>query len=72
MRIEEGYRRGAVLGLTVAEIFILLVFLMLLALLAMNHYWQEVSNTDPEMVEVTKGRTPEEVESAIEIKKGSR
>lgn len=67
MRIEEGYRRGAVLGLTVAEIFILLVFLMLLALLAMNHYWKDISKTDPKIVEVTKGRTSEEVAAAIKI-----
>ena len=39
MEMEEGYRRGTVLGLTIAEIFVLLVFLMLLALLGMNRYW---------------------------------
>ena len=39
MEMEEGYRRGAVLGLTIAEIFILLVFLMLLALMGVNRYW---------------------------------
>ena len=41
MEMEEGYRRGTVLGLTIAEIFILLVFLMLLALLGMNRYWND-------------------------------
>lgn len=41
MEMEEGYRRGTVLGLTIAEIFILLVFLMLLALMGVNRYWSD-------------------------------
>lgn len=33
----SGYRRGAVLGLTVAETFILLTFLLLIAMLGLSH-----------------------------------
>ena len=37
--MDEGYRRGTVLGFTVAEVFILLVFLILLALASVSQYW---------------------------------
>ena len=37
---EALYRRGAVFGLTVAEIFILLVFVLLLVFLALARQWQ--------------------------------
>ncbi len=58
MKMEEGYRKGTVLGLTVAEIFILLVFLMLLALMSVNRYWGDklepwreiIASTTPKMV----------------------
>ena len=33
----SGYRRGAVLGLTIAETFILLTFLLLVAMLGLTH-----------------------------------
>ena len=36
-RAESRYRRGAVLGLTIAEIFILLLFLLVLAFLVLWH-----------------------------------
>ena len=36
---DAEYRRGSVLGLTVAEIFILLLFLLLLVYLALNENW---------------------------------
>ena len=62
MEMEEGYRRGAVLGLTIAEIFILLVFLMLLALLGVNRYWGV--KLDP-WREIMAKATPEEVEVAL-------
>ncbi len=62
MEMEEGYRRGAVLGLTIAEIFILLVFLMLLALLGVNRYWGD--KLDP-WREIMAKATPEEVEVAL-------
>ena len=62
MEMEEGYRRGTVLGLTIAEIFILLVFLMLLALLGVNRYWGD--KFDP-WKEIMAKVTPEEVEVAL-------
>lgn len=39
-RSDADYRRGTVLGLTVAEVFILLLFLLLLALLVLVRDWQ--------------------------------
>jgi len=70
MDMEEGYRRGTVLGLTVAEIFVLLVFLMLLALLGVNRHWSEVNCHLSEKAEPWKsimegGQTPKEVEQAL-------
>ena len=62
MEMEEGYRRGAVLGLTIAEIFILLVFLMLLALMGVNRYWGD--KLDP-WKEIMAKATPEEVEESL-------
>ena len=62
MEMEEGYRRGAVLGLTIAEIFILLVFLMLLALMGVNRYWG--SKLEP-WKDIMAKTTPEEVTSAL-------
>lgn len=41
MEPESSYRRGTVFGLTVAEIFILLIFLILLALLGLANHWKE-------------------------------
>ena len=41
MEPESSYRRGTVFGLTVAEIFILLIFLILLALLGLANHWEE-------------------------------
>lgn len=37
---NSAYRRGTVLGLTVAEVFILLLFLVLIALLALVQAWE--------------------------------
>ena len=62
MEIEEGYRRGTVLGLTIAEIFVLLVFLMLLALLGVNRFWNE--KLEPWM-DIIARTTPAEVENAL-------
>ena len=62
MEMEEGYRRGTVLGLTIAEIFVLLVFLMLLALLGVNRYWNE--SVEP-WKDIMEKRKPEEVEEAL-------
>ena len=44
----SGYRRGAVLGLTVAETFILLTFLLLIALLGLVHRDESVAEPDTE------------------------
>ena len=41
---DAAYRRGTVLGLTVAEVFILLLFLALIALLALVRDWQVEQN----------------------------
>ena len=60
--MEEGYRRGAVLGLTIAEIFILLVFLMLLALMGVNRYWGK--RVDP-WKEIIDRHTPEQIVAAL-------
>ena len=62
MEMEEGYRRGTVLGLTIAEIFVLLVFLMLLALLGVNRYWSESFEPWRDIMEKW---TPEEVKLAL-------
>ena len=62
MEMEEGYRRGTVLGLTIAEIFVLLVFLMLLALLGVNRYWSESFEPWRDIMEKS---TPEEVKRAL-------
>ncbi len=60
--MEEGYRRGTVLGLTIAEIFILLVFLMLLALMGVNRYWGEKLES---WADIMKNHTPAEVELVL-------
>ena len=62
METEEGYRRGTVLGLTIAEIFILLVFLMLLALMGVNRYWGSKLGSWKEII---TQHTPEEVQAAL-------
>ena len=41
METDQAYRRGAVLGLTIAEVFILLVFLLLLTLLLFMNQWEK-------------------------------
>ena len=64
METEDGYRRGTVLGLTVAEIFVLLVFLMLLVLLGVSRYWNERFEPWRDIIE---GSTPEEVKRALEL-----
>ncbi len=59
---EEGYRRGTILGLTIAEVFILLVFLMLLALMGLNSYWDTKHRRWDEIIEQY---TPEEIKDAL-------
>ena len=48
---EALYRRGAVFGLTVAEIFILLVFVLLLVFLALARQWQSEQRETEEQLE---------------------
>ena len=68
--MRGGYRKGTVLGLTIAEIFILLIFLLLLAMLTLNSQWNEINkgyeetlaklrsaNTDEPFI------TPEQIET---------
>ena len=62
--MEEGYRRGTILGLTIAEIFILLVFLMLLALMGVNRYWSDKIGPWKGIMAMY---TPEEIEEAVEL-----
>ena len=64
MDMEEGYRRGTVLGLTIAEIFILLVFLMLLALMGVNRYW---SGKIGPWKGIMAKYTPEEIKEAVKL-----
>ena len=40
-RRDAEYRRGAILGLTVAEVFILLLFMLLLLFLALTNDWKK-------------------------------
>ena len=44
---DSAYRRGTVLGLTVAEVFILLLFLLMLAFLALAQEWQTEADRPP-------------------------
>ena len=72
--MKPGYRQGAVLGLTIAEIFILLVFLLLLvALVALSERWNEEKKREEEKLAVLQPDnktdkpfiTPEEIETLI-------
>ena len=55
-----AYRRGTVFGLTVAEVFILLLFLLLLLFVSLNQEWvataEEVGEVEGELIEVTAER----------------
>ena len=60
----SSYRKGSVLGLTVAEIFILLTFLLLIALFGlvqMDEYSSESSKSNPPRVWVR----PDEIEALV-------
>ena len=52
---DSAYRRGTVLGLTVAEVFILLLFLLMLVFLALAQEWETVmhptTNAEKELQE---------------------
>ena len=55
-----AYRRGTVFGLTVAEVFILLLFLLLLLFVSLNQDWvataEEVGEVEDELIEITAER----------------
>ena len=71
--MNDEYRRGTVLGLTVAEIFILLIFLILFALLGLASTWDEEEaehRIDRRILEVwrdviEKFQAPEEIETLV-------
>ena len=68
MSHDDGYHRGTVLGLTIAEVFVLLVFLMMLALMGLNRHWEgrvEASTEFEEWKPLVDGFTPEEVQRAL-------
>ena len=58
--MRAGYRRGTVLGLTIAEIFILLIFLLLLATLALNSQWNEEKKGYEEILAVLRSGNTDE------------
>ena len=67
----SGYRRGAVLGLTVAETFILLTFLLLIALLGLVHRDEPLPKPDTERAPRVWVR-PEEIETLVNAAEEAR
>jgi len=67
----NGYRRGAVLGLTVAETFILLTFLLLIALLGLIQRDEQNPEPDVTTAPVVWVR-PEEIEALVNEKEQAR
>ncbi len=65
MSLDEGYRRGTVLGLTIAEVFVLLVFLMMLALMGLNRHWAGMEETVEEWKPIMDKHTPAQVQRAL-------
>lgn len=71
MNADSEYRRGTVLGLTIAEIFILLIFLLLLALLGLANHWQEKAKESSderdqilyEWRDILESHTPDEIKT---------
>lgn len=63
--LDEGYRRGTVLGLTMAEVFVLLVFLMMLALMGLNRHWAGMEETVEEWKPIIDKHTPAQVQRAL-------
>ena len=70
MEVDQAYRRGTILGLTIAEVFILLVFLLLLTLLLFMSQWEKTrKHIDAADEEIAKLQdqlgilAPEEVET---------
>lgn len=67
----SGYRRGAVLGLTIAETFILLTFLLLIALIGLVHREEPFSEPDTESAPRVWVR-PEEIETLVNAAEEAR
>lgn len=67
----SGYRRGAVLGLTVAETFILLTFLLLVALLGLVEHEEPLPNADAAGAPRVWVR-PDEIETLVNAAKEAR
>ena len=67
----SGYRRGAVLGLTVAETFILLTFLLLVAMLGLTHGDEPLPEPDTANVPRVWVR-PEEIETLVHAAEEAR
>jgi len=71
MKPDSEYRRGTVLGLTIAEVFILLIFLLLLALLGLTSHWQEAAKESSdkrdqilyEWRDILESHTPDEIKT---------
>ncbi|SLN77883.1 hypothetical protein [Oceanibacterium hippocampi] len=63
--VDRSYRRGLVLGLTFAELFLLLVFLLLMALAGTAlHWWEEIQKTD--VLEASNEQISEKLKAAEE------
>lgn len=67
----SGYRRGAILGLTVAEAFILLTFLLLIALLGFVQADEQIAKSDSTEAPRVWVR-PEEIETLVNSAEQSR
>ena len=67
----SDYRRGAILGLTVAEVFILLSFLLLIALLGFIQADEPISESDSSNAPLVWVR-PEEIETLVDSAEQAR
>ena len=67
MSDDQAYRRGTLLGLTVAEIFILLIFLLLLAFLGLSDQRpEELKEREREVQQLTEEKTERQrIESVL-------
>ena len=58
--MRAAYRKGTVLGLTIAEIFILLVFLLILTMLVLSSQWNEEKKGYEEILTVLRSSNTDE------------